>query len=91
MTFSLSVDTVYFCCAAIPPVPPGKTHDVPAAEPHRAGGGTAHADAAAKPMEKVKISTALPVACSLAFPFHFIYALNVVIVTMLLKSCFALG
>ena len=64
MSFSLSVYTVYFCCAAIPPVPPGQTDNLPAAEPHCGAGGPAHADAAAKPLEEVKISTALPIACS---------------------------
>lgn len=64
MSFSLSVYTVYFCCAAIPPVPPGETNNVSAAEPHCGAGGPAHADTAAKPLEEVKISTALPIACS---------------------------
>ena len=64
MTFSLSVYTVYFCCAAIPTVPPGEKDNVPAAAPHCGAGGPAHADPAAKPLEEVKISTALPTACS---------------------------
>ena len=64
MSFSLSVYTVYFCCAAIPPVPHGQAYHLSAAEPHCGTGGSAHADSAAEPLEKVKISTALPIACS---------------------------
>ena len=64
MSFSLSVYTLYFCCAAIPPVPLGAQVHVSAAATNCGAGGAAHAHPAAKPLEKVKISTALPIACS---------------------------
>lgn len=69
MSFSLSVYTVYFFCAAIPPVPPGETNNVSAAEPHCGAGGPAHADTAAKPLEEVKSKHSLTHCLFSLFPF----------------------